>query len=51
MKNKRLTEKFGIREGDRVRLSVMRDVQGPDPDGNTSRRFAELFTRYTRILW
>lgn len=32
MKNKRLTEKFGIHEGDRVRLSVMRDVQGPDPD-------------------
>ena len=32
-KNRRLVERFGIREGDRVRLSVMRDMQGPDPDG------------------
>ena len=32
-KNRRLTEKFGIHEGDRVRLSVKRDLQGPDPDG------------------
>lgn len=29
-KNRRLVERFGIREGDRVRISVKRDVQGPD---------------------
>ena len=32
MKNKRLNEKFGIHEGDRVRLNVMRDMKGPAPD-------------------
>ena len=32
-KNRRLVERFGIHEGDCVRLSVKRDVQGPDPDG------------------
>jgi hypothetical protein len=33
MKNRRLVERFGIHEGDCVRLSVKRDVQGPVPDG------------------
>ena len=33
MKNRRLVERFGIHEGDCVRLSVKRDVQGSVPDG------------------
>lgn len=32
-KNRRLVGRFGVREGDRVRLHIKRDVQGPDSEG------------------